>query len=72
MKLKTCPFCGSEPELNYGHYSFKETGEIVSIAYVICRVCGIRTMNHRAKDDRTAAKMAVHNWNMRTEESDER
>ena len=43
-----------------------------SIAYVICRVCGIRTVNHRADDDRTAAKMAVHSWNMRTEDNHER
>lgn len=66
MKLKDCPFCGSEPELNFGHVRDE------SIAYILCRVCGIRTMNHRAEDDRTAAKMAVYNWNMRTEDSDER
>ena len=70
MNLKPCPFCGSEPELNYGHISIP-SGEIESVAYVVCHTCGARTGNHHGMKDAAAKSGAVHAWNMREVHSHE-
>lgn len=61
--LKPCPFCGAEPELNYGHVSLPD--DVESLAYVICRTCGAKSANHHASSDAQAKKLALHAWNMR-------
>ncbi len=57
-KLKKCPFCGGEAELNVKH-GFK--GEII-IAFVYCKECGIATRSYAFEST------AIEAWNRRVKE----
>lgn len=64
MEIKRCPFCGSDAELNFGHYSMPNN-DVESLAYIVCCTCGAKTANHHASSDAQAKKLALHAWNMR-------
>lgn len=53
IKLKPCPFCGGDAEMQQGKY------QGLSIFYVSCRGCGAQT------DHKYAEEFAAELWNER-------